>query len=131
MIKKERDSQTCNKYTIPLKEVLKIISMITAMRKLKVHPIYSKILDNNKEVKKNIMKLNNSSASGLDKTSAEMIKYGPTELHSIIIKVLNKCIQDNIDIQMGFGLLNVIKKSNKPKGPVKHLRPLTLLPLRI
>ena len=38
------------------------------------------------------MKLNNSSASGLDKTSAEMIKYGPTELHSIIIKVLNKCI---------------------------------------
>ena len=32
---------------------------------------------------------------------------------------------------MGFGLLNVIKKSNKPKGPVKHLRHLTLLPLRI
>ena len=92
MIKKERDSQTCNKYTEPLKEVLKIILMITAMKKLKAHPIYSKILDNNKEVKKNIMKLNNSSASGLDKTSAEMIKNGPTELHSIIIKVLNKCI---------------------------------------
>ena len=98
MIEKERDSQTCNKYTIPLKEVLKIILMITAMRKLKAHPIYFKTLDNNKKVKKNIMKLNNSSASGFDQISAEMIKYGPTELHSIIIKVPNKCIQNNIDI---------------------------------
>ena len=97
MIEKERDSQTCNKYTIPLKEVLKIILMITAMRKLKAHPIYSKTFDNNKKVKKNIMKLNNSSVSG-DQISAEMIKYGPTELHSIIIKVPNKCIQNNIDI---------------------------------
>ena len=97
MIEKETDSQTCNKYTIPLKEVLKIILMITAMRKLKAHPIYSKTLDNNKKVKKNIMKLNNSSVSG-DQISAEMIKYGHTELHSIIIKVPNKCIQNNIDI---------------------------------
>ena len=38
----------------------------------------------NEEVKENIMKLNKSRASGVDQVSAEMIKYRPLQLHSII-----------------------------------------------
>ena len=33
------------------------------------------------EVTKSIMKLNNNRARGYDKVTAEMIKYGPEELH--------------------------------------------------
>ena len=36
------------------------------------------------EVKENIMKLNKSRAPGVDQVSAEMIKYRPLQLHSII-----------------------------------------------
>ena len=80
------------------------------------------------EVKQNIMKLNNSRATGFDNISAEMIKYAPPELHSLITIVLNECIQNDTDIEIGFGLLNAIQKPNKPKGPVTNLRPLILLP---
>ena len=39
------------------------------------HIFHNRII--NEEVKKTIMKLNNSRASGIDQISAEMIKYGP------------------------------------------------------
>ena len=35
------------------------------------------------------MKLSNSRASSLDQILAEMIKYGPTKLHSIIAIIMN------------------------------------------
>ena len=37
------------------------------------------------------MKLNNSKASGFDQVSAEMIIYGPTELHSTITIIIHEC----------------------------------------
>ena len=54
------------------------------------------------------MNLNNSKALRFDQISAEMIKYGHTELHSIITIRLNECIQNNVDIETGFGLLSSI-----------------------
>ena len=81
----------------------------------------------NEEVKENIMKLNKSRASGVHQISAEMIKYGPLQLRSIITTVFNEYIQNNIDIEIRFGLLKAIQKPNKPKGTVTNPRPLTLL----
>ena len=52
--------------------------------------------------------LNNSRALSFDQVSAKMIKYGPIELHSIITIVLNECIENNVDVETGFGLLNSI-----------------------
>ena len=83
----------------------------------------------NDEVKKNIMKLNNSRALQVDQISAEIIKYGPIPLHSTITTVLYECISNNINIEIRFGLSNVIQKPNTLKGRVANLRLLTLLPL--
>ena len=41
------------------------------------------------EVAKSMIKLNNR-APGYDKITAEMIKYGPEELHQKITSILNK-----------------------------------------
>ena len=83
------------------------------------------------EVTKSIFKLNNDRASGYDKITAEMIKYGPEELHQKITNrnILNNCINNNIDIKTGFGLLAALQKPGKTKGPVTNLRPVILLPI--
>ena len=67
------------------------------------------------EVTKSIMKLNNNRAPGYDKITAEMIKYGPEELHQKITSILNNCISNNLDINTGFGLPNVVLAKIKPK----------------
>lgn len=64
------------------------------------------------------MKLTNSRGSGFDLLSTEMTKYGPTELHSITTIILNESIQHNIDIEIGFGLLNATQKPCKKKKVV-------------
>ena len=81
------------------------------------------------EVTKSIMKLNNNTAPGYDKITAEMIKYGPEELHQKITSILNNCVSNNLDINTGFGLLAPLQKPGKTKGPVTNLRPVILLPV--
>ena len=81
------------------------------------------------EVTKSIMKLNNNRAPGYDKITAEMIKYGPEELHQKITSILNNCISNNLDINTGFGHFAPQQKQGKIKGPVKNLRPVILLPV--
>ena len=71
------------------------------------------------EATKNVMKLNNNRVPGYHKITAEMIKYGPEELHQ---KFLNNCISNNLDINTGFGLLAPLQKPGKTKGPVTNLR---------
>ena len=83
----------------------------------------------NDEVKKSISKLNNNRAPGYDKITAEMIKYGPEELHQKITTILNNCVSNNIDIKTGFGLLAPLQKPGKTRGPVINLRPVILLPI--
>ena len=73
------------------------------------------------------MKLNR--APGYDKITAEMIKYGPEELHQKITSILNNCISNKLDIDTGFGLLAPLQKPGKTKGPVTNLRPVILLPV--
>ena len=81
------------------------------------------------EVTKSIFKVNNNRESAYDKITAEMIKYGPEELHQRITNILNNCINNNIDIKTGFGLLAALQKPGKTKGPVTNLRPVILLPI--
>ena len=69
---------------------------------------------------KSIMKLNNNRAPGFDKVTAEMIKYGPEELHQKITSILNNCISNNLDINTGFRLLAPQQKPRKTKGPVTY-----------
>ena len=78
---------------------------------------HEKTLD---EVTKSIMKLNNKRAPGYDKITAEMINYGPEELHQKITSILNNCISNNLDINTGFGLLAPLQKPGKIKGPVTN-----------
>ena len=58
-----------------------------------------------------------------------MIKYGPEELHQKITNIFNNCINNNIDIKTGFGLLAALQKPGKTKGSVTNLRPVILLPI--
>ena len=81
------------------------------------------------EVTKSIMKLNNNRAPGYDKITAEMIKYDPEELHQKITSILNNCISNNLNINTGLGLLALLQKPGKTKGPVTNLRPVILLPV--
>ena len=100
---------------------------ITTRIKLNDHQLENEITID--EVTKSIFKLNNNRASGYDKITAEMIKYGPEELHQIITNILNNCINNNIDIKTGFELLATLQKPGKTKGPVTNLRPVILLPI--
>ena len=54
-------------------------------------------------------------APGYDKITAEMIKYGPEELHQKITSIFNNCISNNLDINTGFRLLEPLQKPGKTK----------------
>ena len=47
----------------------------------------------------------------------------------MITNVLNSIFEGNKDFKIGNGILVPIQKANKPKGPKKNLRPITLLPI--
>ena len=79
------------------------------------------------EVKKAIDKLNNNRAAGPDRISAELIKYGPQEINTMIKDILNECIENHQPIYVGSGILVALQKPGKPKGPVKNMRPINLL----
>ena len=91
-------------------------------RKL-IHPI------SNEEVTKSISKLNNNRSAGYDTITAELIKCGPEILQSIIKTILNNCFEQHKQIDIGKGILVALQKPGKPKGPVKNLRPVILLPI--
>ena len=100
----------------------KLEPFIGTPRKLN-HPI------TNEELIKSVMKLNNNMSSGYDKITAELIKYGPEILHSQIKTILNDCFEHHKQIDIGKGILVALQKPGKPKGPVKNLRPVILLPI--
>ena len=59
---------------------------------------------------------------------AELIKYAPTCAHNSIATALNNMWEIHEDINIGEGtLLPLQKPKPKPVGPVKNLRPITLL----
>ena len=59
---------------------------------------------------------------------AELVKYAPASAHKGIATSLNNMFEEHEDIEIGAGILVPLQKP-KPKqvGPVKNLRPITLL----
>ena len=73
------------------------------------------------------MKLINNRAPGYDNIAPKMIKYHPEELYQKIVRILNNCISNNINIDTGFRLLVLLQKPGKTKRQVTNLRPVILL----
>ena len=70
----------------------------------------------------------NNKAPGKDNINIELIKYAPKKLQKEISDILNSIFENNInEIKLGTGILLPIPKRNKTQGPVKNLRPITLL----
>ena len=80
-----------------------------------------------KEVSKALSRMTNNRAA-YDEISAECLKYGPPELHEEIKNALNNMIENHTNIDIGAGKIALLEKPKKPMpGPVKDLRPITLL----
>ena len=61
---------------------------------------------------------------------AELVKYASVETHNGIATTLNNVFEKHEDIDVGRGILISTQKSKpKPVGPIKNLRPITLLRL--
>ena len=73
------------------------------------------------------MKLINNRAPGYDNIAPKMIKYHPEELYQKIVRILNNCISNNINIDTGSRLLVLLQKPGKTKRQVTNLRPVILL----
>ena len=56
-----------------------------------------------------------------------MIKYGPDKLYELIPTILNQISEKREDINLGEGIPFPIQNHQKPKGPIKHLRPMIVL----
>ena len=81
------------------------------------------------EVTSNIKRLNNNRAAGNDRISIELVKYAPNEVHNLISNIINESFQYHQELAVGNGILVALQKPGKPKGPVKNLRPIILLPV--
>ena len=78
------------------------------------------------EMTKTLMSMRNARAT-FD-IPVELVKYAPEVLHGEVGRVLNNMFEKHEDIHVGEGVLVPLQKP-KPKtvGPVKNLRPITLL----
>ena len=80
------------------------------------------------EVERAVNKLKNNKSPGCDNINAELLKYGPTIVFDIIANILNKAAETgDKPIEISLGHLVPLPKPDKPKGPVKNLRPIILL----
>ena len=70
----------------------------------------------------------NNKAPGKDNINVELIKYVPEEIYKEIANILNGIFERNdTRIKLGTGILLPLLKPKKTQGPVKNLRPITLL----
>ena len=80
------------------------------------------------EITKAVTKMSNNKAPGKDNINVELIKYAPIETHKEISNILNSIFENNdTSLNLGTGILLPIPKPKKIQGPVKNLRPITLL----
>ena len=80
------------------------------------------------EIRSSIKKLSNNRAPGFDNITCELIKYGTEELEAITSDILNNIFEKhNTEVEIGRGVLIALLKPKKTKGPLKNLRPITLL----
>ena len=82
-----------------------------------------------KETERAISKLKSGKAVGLDRVPGEVVKALNTPaIHKLLAKSFNESFEKNIHIEaIGAGILTPLAKPGKHKGPVKSIRPLTLL----
>ena len=75
-----------------------------------------------------VCKMINSKAPGKDTINVELIKYEPEEIYWEIANIMNGIYERNdTGIKLGTGILLPLQKPRKTQGPVKNLRPITLL----
>ena len=81
------------------------------------------------EVEQASKSLNNGRAVGPDELPAELLRYGPDILHRVLAGILNRGFKEAKmrNLGIGQGILIVIQKLGKDKGPLKSLRPISLL----
>ena len=78
-----------------------------------------------KEVKTAVWKMNSVESV---KISVELVKYTPEEIHKEISNILNGIYERNgTRIKLRTDILLPLQKLKETQGPVKNLRPITLL----
>ena len=71
--------------------------------------------------------LKNGRASGPDGIPNELLKYSTGSVHRRFADIINRCFETNSYLDpIGQANITPLQKPNKPIGPVKNLRPLTL-----
>ena len=79
------------------------------------------------EVRKSLESLKNNRAPGEDEISGELPKYGTPTLHGCIANFLDRVFEEHESLKINSGEFIALQKPDKPKGPPKNLRPITLL----
>ena len=79
------------------------------------------------EVQKSFKRLNNGKATGEDGIPGELLKYGPEKLAEQTAQVFNSAFEKHQPLKINNGNMKTLQKPGKPKGPIKNLRPVTLL----
>ena len=80
------------------------------------------------EIETAAKRLKNNKSPGVDTINAELLKYGPNELHSEIGTIFNRiAATGEIPMEIQQGILIPIPKPGKPAGPPGNLRPIILL----
>ena len=70
----------------------------------------------------------NNKAPAKDNINVKLLKYAPEEMYEEIANIMNGIYERNdTSIKLGTGILLPIPKPKKTQGPVKNLRPITLL----
>ena len=79
------------------------------------------------EINQAIGKLNNGRASGHDDIPAELFKCSADLLAQPIANIFNDALEHHEPLGLGKGVLILIQKPGKPKGPLTSVRPIVLL----
>ncbi len=79
------------------------------------------------EVTDALKRLNNNKACGEDNIPGELLKYGANVLAEILTSIFNNIFKKHEELDINGGIIIALQKPGKPKGPVKNLRPITLL----
>ena len=80
------------------------------------------------EIETAAKRLKNNKSPGVDNINAELLKYGPNELHGEIANIFNRiAATGEIPTEIQQGILIPIPKPGKPAGPPGNLRPIILL----
>ena len=80
------------------------------------------------EIQQVVKTLKNGKSPGIDKITAEYIKYAPDTIHEVIADIFNEIAEKGNDVEeLIIGILNPLQKPNKKQGPPAQLRPIILL----